>query len=80
MDQGVTLLDAVQSDNEDEIAYFMNDFDAKFIAPEEIKLTDNQDNTSSLRSEANIRVADKTTTHTKELETNKTRISQKKIL
>ena len=70
----------MQSDNEDQIAYLMNDFNAKFIAPEEIKLTDNPDNTRSLRSEANIRAADKKTTHTKEQEINKTRISQKKIL
>ena len=49
----------------------MNEFDTKFIAPEEIKLTDNRDNTRSLRLEANIDVVDKKTTHTKELETTK---------
>ena len=38
-DQVFTLLDAVQSDNKDEIDGLMNDFDTKFIAPEETKLT-----------------------------------------
>ena len=47
-DQGFTLLGAMQSDNEIEIDELMNDFDPKFIAPEEIKVTENPDNTSSL--------------------------------
>ena len=34
--QVFTLLDAVQSNNEDEIDELMNDFDTEFIAPEEI--------------------------------------------
>ena len=42
--QVLTLLDAVQSNNEDETDQLMNDFDKEFIAPEEIKLTDNQGN------------------------------------
>ena len=42
-----TLLDAVQSNNEDEIDELMNDFDTEFIAPEEIELTDNQGNVSA---------------------------------
>ena len=62
MDQGFTLLDAVQSDNEDEIDELMNDIDAKFIAPEEIELTHHPDNTSSLRLEANVHFVDKETT------------------
>ena len=57
-DQGFTLLDAVQSDNEDEIDKLMNDFDTKFIAPEDIELTDNPDNISSLRLEVNVHVVD----------------------
>ena len=57
-DQGFTLLDAVQSDNEDEIDKLMNDFDTKFRAPEEFELTDNPDNTSFFRLEVNVHVAD----------------------
>ena len=57
-DQGFTLLDAVQSDNEDEIDKLMNDFDTKFRAPEEIELTDNPDNTSSFKLEVNVHVVD----------------------
>ena len=38
----------MQSDNEIEIDELMNDFDPKSIAPEEIKVTENPDNTSSL--------------------------------
>ena len=34
--QVFTLLDAVQSNNEDEIDELINDFDMEFIAPEEI--------------------------------------------
>ena len=56
----------------------MNEFDTKFIAPEEIKLTDNRDNTSPLRLEANIDVVDKKTTHTKELETTKQKKARRK--
>ena len=41
-DQVFTLLDTVQSDNEDEIDQLMNNFDTEFIAPAEIELTDNQ--------------------------------------
>ena len=51
-------MDAVQSDNEDEIDKLMNDFDMKFIAPEEIELTDNPDNTSSFKLEVNVHVVD----------------------
>ena len=40
-DQVFTLLDTVQSDNEDKIDELINDFDKQFIAPEEIELTDN---------------------------------------
>ena len=40
-DEVFTLLDAVQSDNEDENDELMNDFDTKFIAPKEIGLTGN---------------------------------------
>ena len=38
MDPIFALLDAVQSDNEDEINELMNDFDTEFIDSEEIKL------------------------------------------
>ena len=65
MDQVFTLLDAVQSDNEDESDQLMNDFDSEFIAPEEIELTDNPGNVSALTLEANVRVVDQGTTHTK---------------
>ena len=57
-DQVFTLLDAVQSDNEDEIDELMNDFDTEFIAPEEIELTDNPGNVSALTLEANVHVVD----------------------
>ena len=63
--QVFTLLDAVQSNNEDEIDELTNDFDTKFIAPEEIELTDNQVNVSALTLEANIHIVDQGTTHTK---------------
>ena len=53
-DKVFTLLDAVQSDNKDEIDALMNDFDTKFIALEEIKLTGNPDNVSALTLEANV--------------------------
>ena len=70
----------MQSDNEDETDGLMNYFDTKFIAPGKIELTDDPVNTSSLRLEAYVHVVDKETTHTKELETNKKRKDQKKIL
>ena len=73
------LLDAVQSDNEDEINELMNDFDTECRAPEEIGLTDKPGNVSASILEVNIHVVDHGTTHTKKLETNKTRKSQKKI-
>ena len=63
--QVFTLLNAVQSDNEDEIDELMNDFDTEFIAPEEIELTDNQGNVSALTSEANVHIVDQRTKHTK---------------
>ena len=53
-DKVFTLLDAVQSDNKDEIDALMNNFDTKFIALEEIKLTGNPDNVSALTLEANV--------------------------
>ena len=64
MGQVFTLLDAVQSNN-DEIDELMNDFGMEFKAPEEIKLTDNQCNVSALTLEANVSIADQGTTHTK---------------
>ena len=63
--QVFTLLDAVQSNNEDEIDELMNDFDTEFIAPKEIKLTDNQSNLSALTLKANVHIVDPGTTHTK---------------
>ena len=62
-DQVFTLLDAVQSDNEDKIDQLMNDFDTQFIAPEEIELTDNPGNLSALTLEASVHVVDQGTTH-----------------
>ena len=73
MTQVFTLLDTVQSDNEDEIDELMNDFDTEFIAPKEMKLAGNPSNVSALRLQANANVADQGTTHTKELETDKKR-------
>ena len=67
------LLDAVESDNEDEFDKLMNDFDTEFIAPEEVELTDNPGNMSALTLERNVHVVDQGTMHTKELETNKRR-------
>ena len=61
----LTLLDAVKSNNEDEIDKLMNDFDEEFIAPEEIKLTDNQGSVGGLTLEANVHILDQETTHTK---------------
>ena len=58
----------------------MNNFDTEFIAPEEIKLTDNPGNVSALTLEANVHLVDQGTTHIKELETNKKRKKmQKKV-
>ena len=79
-DQVFTLLDAVQSDNKDEINELMNDFDTECRAPEEIELTDNPGNVSASILEVNIHVVDHGTAHTKKLETNKTRKkSQRKV-
>ena len=50
------LMNAVRSDNEDEIAELMNDFDTEFIAPEEIELTGNPGNVNALTLEANVHV------------------------
>ena len=72
-DQVFKLLDALQSDKEDEIDELVNDFDTKCIAPEEIELTDNPGNVSALRLEVNTHVADQGTIHTKEIESNKKR-------
>ena len=63
-DQVFTLLDAVQSDREDEIVKLMNDFNTEFMASEEIKLTDNEGNVSALTLEANAHIVDQGTTHT----------------
>ena len=64
-DQVFTLLDDVQSDNEDEIDKWINDFDSKLIAREEIKLTDNHENVSALTLEANVHVVGQGSTRTK---------------
>ena len=64
-DQVFKLLDAVQSDNEDEIEKLMNDFYTEFTAPEEIEFTDNPGNVSALTLEANVHVVDHGTTYTK---------------
>ena len=61
----MTLLDAVQSDNEDEIDKLINDFDKEFTAPEEIELTVNQGNMSALTLKANVHVVQQETTHNK---------------
>ena len=58
----------------------INDFDAKIIAPEEIKLTDNLDKASALTLEVNVHFVDKENTHSNELEINKNRKSQNKVL
>ena len=47
-DEIFALLDTFQSDNQGEINKLMNDFDTEFIAPEEIKLTENPHNTNVL--------------------------------
>ena len=80
-DQVLKLLDAVLSENEDEINELMNNFDTKFIAPEEIELTDNPENVRlEFDIEANVHVVEKGTTYTRELERNKRKKSQKKVL
>ena len=63
--QVFTILDAVKSNNEDEINELINDFDAEFIASKEIEPTDNQGNVSALTLEANLHIVDRGTTHTK---------------
>ena len=50
-----------------------NDFDTKFIAPEEIKLIGNPSTVNALTLETNTHVVDQGPTYTKELETNKKR-------
>ena len=67
------LLDTVETDNEDETHELMNDSDTEFIAPEEIKLTDNPDTASVLTQGTNVHLVDEGSTHTKELEANKKR-------
>ena len=57
----------------------MNDFDTKFIALKEIKVTHNPENPCSLRLEENFLVSGQEGIHTKKLETNKKRKIQKKI-
>ena len=56
----------------------MNDFDNEFIASEVIELTDNQGNLGTLILEAKIRVVDKGTRHTKELDTKKREKNRRK--
>ena len=69
----------MQSDDEDEIDELMNDFDTKFIAPEEIRLTDNPDNVGALTLESNVCINNKRTTHTKEVMKNRKIRIQKKV-
>ena len=78
--QVYALLDAVQSENEDEIYEMMNGFDREIIAPEEIELTNNPSKVSALILEANDHVVDEGTTHTKELETKKKRKIPEEII
>ena len=63
--QVFTLLDTVQSNNDDEIDKLLNYFDMEFIAPVEIELTDNEGDVSALTLEANVHIVDQGTTHTK---------------
>ena len=70
-DQMFTLLDAAKSNNEDEIDELINDLDMEFIAPGDMKLTDNSGNVSNLTLEANALVVDQGNTRTKELEKKK---------
>ena len=71
-DQRLTLLDTVQSDNEDEIDELMNDSDTEFIASERDwkNRQSRQCKCFDTRSKT-IYVIGEGTTHTKELETNK---------
>ena len=71
IDQIFTLLDTVQNETEDVNEKLMNNSDMEFIAPDEIKLTDNPDNANVLMPDAYIYVVNKNTTLAKELETNK---------
>ena len=68
-DQVFTLLDAMQSDNKDEIEKLVNDFDTECVAPEETELTENPGNMNALKLEVNIYVFDQRRTHTEQLET-----------
>ena len=77
-DQVFSLLDTVQSDNENKTDELMNDFDTEFIAPKEIELTDNPENVSGLALDANVHVVDEGTTHTKGLETKKKKKRERK--
>ena len=70
-DQTFALLDTVQSDNEDDTDILMIYSDMEFLSPEEIELTVDPGNASIVTPEANVYIADKGTTHTKELRTNK---------
>ena len=72
-DKLFTLLDAVQIDNEDEIDQLMNNFDTKFISPEETEIIDNPGNMSALTLEAHVHFVDQGTTHTKQQEASKKR-------
>ena len=65
------LFDTVQRDNEDEVDEMINDSDNEFLAPEQLKLANNQHNASVLTPEANVHVVDKWITYTKERENNK---------
>ena len=62
-DEVFTLLDTVQNDNQYEIEELMNDFDTESIAPEEVILTDNPSNESTLKLEANVHIVDQEITH-----------------
>ena len=66
-DQLFALLDTAQSGNENEIDKLMNDPDMESLAPEEIQLNGNPNNSSLLTPETNANVVDEGTTHTKEL-------------
>ena len=50
----------------------MNDFGTKFMASEEVKLTENPNNAIVLTPKANFHVVHEATTHIKELEITKT--------
>ena len=68
-EQIFALLDTAQRDNKDD--ELMNDSDKEFLAPEQIKLTNNPRNASVLTPEANVHVVDEGVTHTKQRENNK---------